>query len=106
MARKQGQPHSLQVVKPLYCVCGFASRKAFAIGTITGMRSISVTCVVLGNMANLDAERGRRSPKISPPFRRNISEMCSSRTPSASPWIKNIGALVVGQEIGFRNIRP
>ena len=42
------------------------------------MRSISVTCVVLGSMANLDAERGRMSPKISSPFRRNISEMCSS----------------------------
>jgi hypothetical protein len=36
---------------------------------MTGMRSISVMCVVLGNMANLDAERGRRSPKISSPFR-------------------------------------
>ena len=58
------------------------------------MRCISVTWVVLGKMANLDAERGRMSPWISPPFRRNISAMCSSRTPSASPWMKNIGALV------------
>jgi Kef-type K+ transport system membrane component KefB len=43
----------------LYCLCGFASKKSFTIGTMTGMRSISVTCVVLGKMANLDAERGR-----------------------------------------------
>ena len=54
---------------------GFASRKSFTIGTMMGMRSISVTCVVLGNMANLDAERGCMSPKTSPPFKRNISEM-------------------------------
>ncbi len=45
-----------------YSFCGFASKKSFTIGTMTGMRSISVMCVVLGNMANLDAERGRRSP--------------------------------------------
>ncbi len=51
----------------LYCLCGFASKKSFTIGTMTGMRSISVTCVVLGKMANLDAERGRMSPKISSP---------------------------------------
>jgi hypothetical protein len=48
--------------RPFYCFCGFASNKSFTIGTMTGMRSISVTCVVLGNMANLDAERGRKSP--------------------------------------------
>jgi hypothetical protein len=29
---------------------------------MTGMRSISVMCVVLGNMANLEAERARTSP--------------------------------------------
>jgi hypothetical protein len=45
-----------------FCFCGFASRKSFTIGTIVVMRCISVTCVVSGNMANLDAERGRRSP--------------------------------------------
>ena len=33
------------------------------------MRSINVTCVVLGKMANLDAERGCMSPKISPPLK-------------------------------------
>jgi hypothetical protein len=47
-----------------YCFCGFASKKSFTIGTMTGLRSISVTCVVLGSTANLDAERGRMSPKI------------------------------------------
>ena len=76
----------LQVVRLPHCVfCGFASRKSFTIGTMTFMRCISVTCVVCGNMANLDSERGRMSPKISPPFKRNISAMWSSRTPSASP---------------------
>ncbi len=44
-----------------YRFCGFASRKSFSIGTMTGMRSISVTCVVLGKMANLDADRRRMS---------------------------------------------
>src|SRR5438128_902029 len=73
---------------------GLASRKSFTIGTMTGMRCISVTWVVLGKMANRDAERGFMSPWISPPFRRNLSEMCSSRTPSASTWMKNITALV------------
>ena len=34
------------------------------------------------------------SPWISPPFRRNISATCSSRMPSASPWMKNMGAVV------------
>jgi hypothetical protein len=58
-----------------YCFYGFALKKSFAIGTMIGMRSIKVTCVVLGSMANLDAERGRMSPKISSPFRRNISAM-------------------------------
>ena len=43
------------------------------------MRSISVTGVVLGKMANLDAECGRMSPVHPSPLRRNISEMCSSR---------------------------
>src|SRR5262249_9119252 len=73
---------------------GLASRKSFTIGTMTAMRCISVTWVVLGKMANRDAERGFKSPWISPPFRRNISATCSSRTPSASPWMKNIGAVV------------
>jgi hypothetical protein len=36
---------------------GFASKKSFIIGTMTGMRSINVMCVVFRNMANLDAER-------------------------------------------------
>ena len=58
------------------------------------MRCISVTWVVLGKMANREAERGFMSPWISPPFRRNISATCSSRMPSASPWMKNIGAVV------------
>ena len=58
------------------------------------MRCISVTWVVSGKMANRDAERGFMSPWISPPFRRNISATCSSRMPSASPWMKNIGAVV------------
>src|SRR5579859_5198027 len=73
---------------------GLASRKSFTIGTMTGMRCISVTWVVLGKMANRDAERGFMSPWISPPFRQNISATYSSRTPSASPWMKNIGAVV------------
>src|SRR5262249_53589941 len=68
-----------------YCFGGLASRKSFTIGTMMGMRCISVTCVVSGKMANRDAERGLMSPWISPPFRRNISATCSSRTPSASP---------------------
>ena len=63
-------------------------------GTMIGMRRISVTCVVSGRMANLDAERGPRSPCVPPPFRRNISSMCSSCIPSASPWMKNMGAVV------------
>lgn len=54
---------------------GLASRKLFIIGTIVVMWDISVTCVVSGTMANLDAERGRRSPGTSPPFRRYISAM-------------------------------
>src|SRR5207253_599222 len=73
---------------------GLASRKSFTIGTMTDMRCISVTWVVLGKMANRDAERGFMSPWISPPFKRNISATCSSRMPSASPWMKNIGAVV------------
>ena len=80
-----------------YCFCGFAPKKSFTIGTITGMGSISVTCVVLGNMATLDSERGRMSPKISSPFRRNISEMCSSRTPPASPWMKRLPSKFLGK---------
>jgi len=59
-----------------------------------GMRCISVTWVVSGKMANRDAERGFMSPWISPPFRRNISATCASRTPSASPWMKNMGVVV------------
>jgi hypothetical protein len=55
--------------------CDFESRKSLIIGTIVDMRFISVTCVVSGNMANLDAERSPRSPEIPPPFRLNISEM-------------------------------
>src|SRR5262245_24249890 len=77
-----------------FLLYGLASRKSFTIGTMTAMRCISVTWVVLGKMANRDAERGFMSPWISPPFRRNISATCSSRTPSASPWMKNIGAVV------------
>src|SRR5262249_20971647 len=49
---------------------GLASRKSFTIGTMTGMRCISVTWVVLGKMAKRDAERGFMSPWTSPPFRR------------------------------------
>src|SRR5262249_26257477 len=77
-----------------FLLYGLASRKAFTIGTMTDMRCISVTWVVLGKMANRDAESGLMSPWIPPPFRRNISATCSSRTPSASPWMKNIGALL------------
>src|SRR4051812_29411644 len=72
---------------------GLALRKSFTIGTMTGMRCISVTWVVSGKMANRDAERGPMSPWVSPPFRRNISAMCASRTPSASPWMKSMGVL-------------
>src|SRR6184192_4169353 len=82
---------SVQACCALY---GLASRKSFTIGTMTGMRCISVTWVVLGKMANRDVERGFMSPWISPPFRRNISATCSRRMPSASPWMKNIGAVV------------
>ena len=56
------KPRSSQAALLPYCFCGLASRKSFTIGTMTGMRCISVTCVVLGKMANLDAERGRMSP--------------------------------------------
>src|ERR1700722_9516892 len=77
-----------------FLLYGLASRKSFTIGTMMGMRCISVTWVVLGKIANRDAERGFMSPWISPPFRRNISATCSSRTPSASPWMKNIGVVV------------
>ena len=53
----------LQVMQLPHCFfCGFASKKSFTIGTMTSMRCISVTCVVLGKMANLDSERGRMSP--------------------------------------------
>jgi hypothetical protein len=41
-----------------------ASRKSFTIAMIALPFSISVTCVVLGRMASLDADRGRVSPKI------------------------------------------
>jgi hypothetical protein len=41
---------------------GLASRKSFTTGTMMDMRCISVTWVVLGKMANRDAERGLRSP--------------------------------------------
>jgi len=41
------------------CYCGLASRKSSTIGTMIGIRSISVAWVVLGKMASLDAERGR-----------------------------------------------
>ncbi len=37
---------------------GLALRKSFTIGTMMGMRCISVTWVVSGKMANRDAERG------------------------------------------------
>src|SRR6266545_421259 len=73
---------------------GLASRKSFTIGTMTAMRCISVTWVVLGKMAKREAERGRRSPWTSPPFSRNISATCSSRMPSASPKMKNMGNVV------------
>ena len=46
----------------IYCFWGFASRKSFTIETIVDMRFISVTCVVAGKIANLDAERGCISP--------------------------------------------
>src|SRR6185436_2610566 len=75
-----------------YFFCASAARNSLIIGTSTPALSISVTCVVFGNTASLDSERGRRSPWISPPFRRNISAMWSSRTPSASPWMKKNGA--------------
>jgi hypothetical protein len=59
-----------------YCFETFASRKSLIIGTIVVMRFISVTCVVSGKIANLDAGRGCMSPWISPPpFSRNISAM-------------------------------
>jgi hypothetical protein len=51
----------------LHCLCGIASKKSFTIGTMTGMRFICVMCVVLGKMANLDAENGRTSPKTPAP---------------------------------------
>jgi len=47
---------------------GLRIRKSFTIGTMMGMRPISVTCVVLGN--NLDVERGRMSPKSRRPCRK------------------------------------
>ena len=45
-----------------YCFWGFASRKSFTIGTIVDMRAISVTSVVSGKMANLEAEYKKLSP--------------------------------------------
>ncbi len=36
---------------------------------MTGRRSISVRCVVLGNMANLDAEHGRNADNLTHFFR-------------------------------------
>lgn len=70
--------------------------------------SINVMCVVAGRTANLDSERGRMSPKISSPLRRNISEMWSSRTPSASPCMKRNGGLggleFIGSEIVWLQI--
>ena len=45
-----------------FLLYGLASRKSFTIGTMMGKRCISVTWVVLGKMANRDAERGCRSP--------------------------------------------
>ncbi len=69
-----------------YCFAGLKSRKSLIIGMIVWPRDISVTCVVSGKIATLDAERGPRSPEFPPPFKRNISAMCSIRTPSASPW--------------------
>ena len=41
---------------------GLASRKSFTMGTMMDMRCSSVTWVVLGRMANREAERGRMSP--------------------------------------------
>jgi hypothetical protein len=73
--RTKIKSHWLQAVQLPLCFCGLASKNYFTIGTMTGIRSICVTCVVLGKTANLDAERGRMSPKISPPLRRNISAM-------------------------------
>ena len=61
------------------------SRKPFTIATMMGMRCISVMWVVSGKMANRDGESGCKSPWIWLPFGRNISAMCASRTPSASP---------------------
>src|SRR6266481_1234734 len=91
-APRRKEPKGIHV--PHCALYGLASRKSFTIGTMTVMRCISVTWVVSGKMANRDAERGFMSPWTSPPFRRNISATCSSRTPSASPWMKNIGAVV------------
>ena len=48
------KPHS----DPGFTIYGLASRKSFTIGTMMAMRCISVTWVVLGKMANRDAERG------------------------------------------------
>ena len=39
-----------------------ASRKSFTMGMMAVPFSISVTCVVFGRTANLDSERGRKSP--------------------------------------------
>src|SRR5688500_9776287 len=75
-------------------LAAYLSRKSSTMGTTTSSLSISVTCVVSGRIASLDSERGRMSPKISSPFRRNISAMWSRRTPSASPWTKRMGAFV------------
>ena len=53
----------LQVMQLPHCFfCGSASKKSFTIGTMTSMRCISVTCVVLGKMANRDSERVFMSP--------------------------------------------
>src|SRR5688572_5425730 len=77
----------------IYCFAGLESRKSLIVGMIVCPRDISATCVVSGKIVTLDAERRPRSPEFPPPFKLNISAICSIRTPSASPWMKNIGAL-------------
>lgn len=58
-------PHRPTIGGPItgsYCFWDLASRKSFTIGTIVDMRFISVTCVVSGKIASLDADRGCMSP--------------------------------------------
>jgi hypothetical protein len=49
-------------ISELQCFCDLASRKSVTIGMMALAFSIGETWLVFGRTANLDSERGRRSP--------------------------------------------